>query len=120
MKNQPSTKIPEVNPYVCIRIMMTKKMLFDEWPERYDQWFTTPIGKMVKEIEAIKSIVHAINKCWRLKDYEGIGSYLADDVVIAPPQSDERIRGSAAYVKSYRNYDQLAELAKKHIVFIGM
>ncbi|GAJ22450.1 unnamed protein product, partial [marine sediment metagenome] len=27
---------------------MTEKELFDEWPERYDQWFTTPIGKMVK------------------------------------------------------------------------
>jgi ubiquinone/menaquinone biosynthesis C-methylase UbiE len=26
-------------------------MLFDEWPERYEQWFTTPIGKLVKEQE---------------------------------------------------------------------
>ena len=26
-------------------------MLFDEWPERYDRWFTTPIGKMVREYE---------------------------------------------------------------------
>jgi len=26
-------------------------MLFDEWPERYDQWFTTSIGKLVREIE---------------------------------------------------------------------
>ncbi len=31
---------------------MTNKQLFDEWPERYDRWFTTPIGKLVKEIEA--------------------------------------------------------------------
>ncbi|MFC2034784.1 class I SAM-dependent methyltransferase [Chloroflexota bacterium] len=31
---------------------MSQKMLFDEWPERYDQWFTTPIGKLIKEIEA--------------------------------------------------------------------
>jgi len=30
---------------------MVEKALFDEWPERYDQWFTTPIGKLVKEIE---------------------------------------------------------------------
>ena len=30
---------------------MTEKQLFDEWPEYYDQWFTTPIGKLVKEIE---------------------------------------------------------------------
>jgi len=31
---------------------MTEKQLFDEWPEYYDQWFTTPVGKLVKEIEA--------------------------------------------------------------------
>jgi ubiquinone/menaquinone biosynthesis C-methylase UbiE len=29
-----------------------KKRLFDEWPERYDQWFTTPIGGLVKKYEA--------------------------------------------------------------------
>jgi ubiquinone/menaquinone biosynthesis C-methylase UbiE len=26
---------------------MTGKRLFDDWPERYDRWFVTPIGKMV-------------------------------------------------------------------------
>ena len=26
--------------------------LFDEWPDRYDQWFETPIGKLVRECEA--------------------------------------------------------------------
>jgi ubiquinone/menaquinone biosynthesis C-methylase UbiE len=31
---------------------MTEKTLFDEWPERYEQWFTTPIGKLVKAKEA--------------------------------------------------------------------
>lgn len=30
---------------------MTDRMLFDEWPERYEQWFLTPIGKLVKEKE---------------------------------------------------------------------
>jgi hypothetical protein len=25
--------------------------LFDHWPEKYDQWFTTPIGTLVKEYE---------------------------------------------------------------------
>ncbi len=30
---------------------MSPKMLFDEWPERYDQWFQTPIGSLVKETE---------------------------------------------------------------------
>ena len=32
---------------------MTKKTaLFDEWPEKYDQWFTTPIGALVKKYES--------------------------------------------------------------------
>jgi ubiquinone/menaquinone biosynthesis C-methylase UbiE len=30
---------------------MNAKMLFDDWPERYDNWFTTPIGKLVRETE---------------------------------------------------------------------
>ena len=25
--------------------------LFDEWPERYDQWFTTPLGSLIKRYE---------------------------------------------------------------------
>lgn len=37
---------------------MTNKQLFDEWPERYDQWFTTPIGKLVKEIEV--GLIHEL------------------------------------------------------------
>jgi ketosteroid isomerase-like protein len=61
------------------------------------------------EIEAIKGIIHAINEHWKLKDYEGIGAFLADDVVIAPPGSDKRIHGRAAYVQSYRDYDQSAD-----------
>lgn len=32
---------------------MTKKnALFDNWPEKYDQWFTTPIGSLVKKYES--------------------------------------------------------------------
>ena len=30
---------------------MTPKQIFDEWTERYERWFTTPIGKLIKEIE---------------------------------------------------------------------
>ncbi len=26
--------------------------LFDDWPERYDDWFRTPIGKLVRQVEA--------------------------------------------------------------------
>ena len=29
-----------------------KGRLFDEWPEKYDRWFTTPIGGLVKKYEA--------------------------------------------------------------------
>jgi ubiquinone/menaquinone biosynthesis C-methylase UbiE len=28
-----------------------KGQLFDTWPEKYDQWFTTPIGSLVKRVE---------------------------------------------------------------------
>ena len=31
---------------------MTTKKLFDDWPERYDHWFTTPIGRLIKEFES--------------------------------------------------------------------
>jgi ubiquinone/menaquinone biosynthesis C-methylase UbiE len=26
--------------------------IFDEWPEKYDQWFETPIGRVVREFES--------------------------------------------------------------------
>jgi ubiquinone/menaquinone biosynthesis C-methylase UbiE len=29
-----------------------KTQVFDEWPEAYDRWFTTPIGSLVKKYEA--------------------------------------------------------------------
>jgi len=29
-----------------------KTQLFDEWPETYDRWFTTPIGSLVRKVEA--------------------------------------------------------------------
>ena len=33
--------------------MVEKKgQLFDEWPEKYDRWFTTPIGSLVKKVES--------------------------------------------------------------------
>jgi ubiquinone/menaquinone biosynthesis C-methylase UbiE len=31
---------------------MEKPELFDEWPEKYDKWFTTPIGLLVKKYES--------------------------------------------------------------------
>jgi ubiquinone/menaquinone biosynthesis C-methylase UbiE len=32
--------------------MTRDKAIFDEWPEKYDQWFTTPIGSLVKKYES--------------------------------------------------------------------
>lgn len=32
--------------------MSESDQLFDPWPERYDQWFTTPVGSLVKRFEA--------------------------------------------------------------------
>jgi len=26
--------------------------IFDHWPEKYDQWFETPIGRLIKGYEA--------------------------------------------------------------------
>ncbi len=31
---------------------MERRELFDEWPEKYDEWFTTPIGLLVKKFES--------------------------------------------------------------------
>jgi ubiquinone/menaquinone biosynthesis C-methylase UbiE len=31
---------------------MANKKLFDDWPQRYDQWFSTPIGRLIKEFES--------------------------------------------------------------------
>lgn len=31
---------------------MAKKMIFDDWPAHYDEWFETPIGKAVRKGEA--------------------------------------------------------------------
>ena len=30
---------------------MSERAIFDEWPERYERWFTTPIGKLVRRVE---------------------------------------------------------------------
>ena len=32
--------------------MAANKMLFDDWPARYDEWFETPIGRAVRKREA--------------------------------------------------------------------
>jgi ubiquinone/menaquinone biosynthesis C-methylase UbiE len=37
---------------------MNEKILFDDWPDRYNQWFKTSIGKLVKETEA--DLIHEL------------------------------------------------------------
>jgi ubiquinone/menaquinone biosynthesis C-methylase UbiE len=37
---------------------MSEKMLFDDWPERYERWFTTPTGKIVRETEG--KLIHEL------------------------------------------------------------
>lgn len=39
---------------------MTEARLFDDWPERYDQWFETPVGRFIKayESELILELLH--------------------------------------------------------------
>jgi len=32
--------------------MKREKAIFDEWPEKYDQWFETPIGSLVRKYES--------------------------------------------------------------------
>jgi ubiquinone/menaquinone biosynthesis C-methylase UbiE len=34
------------------RVDMPEKQLFDDWPERYDRWFETPVGKAVLQYES--------------------------------------------------------------------
>jgi ubiquinone/menaquinone biosynthesis C-methylase UbiE len=34
--------------------------LFDEWPERYEEWFSTPIGGLVRQVEA-KVVLDLLN-----------------------------------------------------------
>ena len=32
---------------------MTKRQIFDDWPERYDRWFETPLGRAVRRHESV-------------------------------------------------------------------
>lgn len=56
----------------------------------------------------IRHMVRRINELWLIQRYDDIGGFLSEQAVIAPPGFDGRIRGRAAYVQSYREYDQAA------------
>jgi len=36
----------------CYSSIMDKPGLFDEWPAKYDEWFTTPMGFLIKKYES--------------------------------------------------------------------
>ncbi len=59
--------------------------------------------------KAIQDVLKKINESWLQKNYDMLGSFLADDVVMVPPGSSDRIRGREAYVQSYRDYDAVAQ-----------
>jgi hypothetical protein len=55
----------------------------------------------VSDSDAIANIIGRINEAWRAKRYDEIGTFVADNVVIAPPTSTKRIHGRDTYVESY-------------------
>jgi ketosteroid isomerase-like protein len=66
------------------------------------------VSNALTDSDAIAKIIERINEAWRAKRYDEIGTFVAEDVVIAPPGSPNRICGRDAYVKSYREYDATA------------
>ena len=66
------------------------------------------LNKNLSDESAIQHIIEKITKLWLQKKYDAIGEFLSEQVVIAPPGTEERIRGREAYVNSYRDYDRAA------------
>jgi ketosteroid isomerase-like protein len=58
--------------------------------------------------KTIRQVIERIHDLWLKKEYDEIGDLLSEDVVTAPPGYEKRIHGRAAYVQSYREYDQSA------------
>jgi hypothetical protein len=52
--------------------------------------------------KSIQDVLNKINESWLQKNYDLMFGYLADNVVMVPPGSSERIKGKEAYVQSYR------------------
>jgi ketosteroid isomerase-like protein len=67
------------------------------------------------ERNAIVHVVNKINESWLAKNYNGIGSCLDDNVIMAAPGSTNRIKGREAYVQSYRDYDTVAKTLQFNI-----
>jgi ketosteroid isomerase-like protein len=62
----------------------------------------------METIRKIRDIVAAINQAWVTGDYEAIGQYVAEHVVMAPPDLDGRVLGREAYVASFRQFAEVA------------
>jgi ketosteroid isomerase-like protein len=62
----------------------------------------------METIRRIRDIVAAINQAWVTGDYEAIGQYVAEHVVMAPPDLDGRVLGREAYVASFRQFAEVA------------
>jgi hypothetical protein len=60
-------------------------------------------------MEDLKILIKSINDYWLAKEYDKIGVFLSDDVVIRLPGGNDPIRGNDAYIQSYRDYDQMAK-----------
>jgi uncharacterized protein (TIGR02246 family) len=71
----------------------------------------------MKEVHEIREIVRTINEAWRAGDYDAIGQYVAEHVVMAPPGFEGRVLGRQAYVASFR---QFAEVAVTHDFTTGV
>jgi ketosteroid isomerase-like protein len=58
--------------------------------------------------KTIQEVLRKLIDCWHQKQYDRMGAYIADEVIIVPPGSSERVRGREAYIQSYRDYDTAA------------
>lgn len=56
--------------------------------------------------EMILNIIHRINDCWLNKQYDKIGDYISENVIVASPGTNKRMLGCTIYVQSYREYDR--------------
>jgi ubiquinone/menaquinone biosynthesis C-methylase UbiE len=59
---------------------MSEKQRFDDWPERYDRWFETPVGKAVLkyETELILELLRPGRGEWILDAGSGTGIFTRD------------------------------------------
>jgi ubiquinone/menaquinone biosynthesis C-methylase UbiE len=59
---------------------MTVRGSFDDWPERYEDWFATPIGKLVLEVESrlVRSMVTPVRGARMLDAGCGTGIFTSD------------------------------------------